>query len=241
MVRMGNLITGTSPKRDGTKPHHRAAILLKNMKDFCYRSLGETWLALLREVYSSSQTVGDTRELLHVCASFARCDYDSDPFLVRFASHENVEEMRKVFFTTEPNDFGHSYRDRIRGPRGRCDLSDVSELLVREPLSKRAAIVLVGEGDGRVPCINAVHFLRREEGLVATYFARGQDVFRKFYADAVCIFEMARRVADAIGVPVGRVVGVISSAHVNLADLAAVGDVLAAAGAMPGTFAEAPR
>ena len=231
------------------------------MKDICYRSLGETWLAILREVYHSSQTVGDdTRELLQVCASFAQGDYDSDPVLVRFASRENVEEMRKVFFTAEPNEFGHSYRDRIRGPRGRSDLSDVIELLQREPLSKRAAIVLVGEGDGRVPCINAVHFLRRarpagtrqseeealspgagspgarhgaRDGLVATYFARGQDVFRKFYADAVCIFEMARRVADAIGVPVDRVTGVISSAHVYLADLAAVGDVLARADAVP--------
>ncbi len=141
--------------------------------------------------------------------------------------------MRKVFFTTEPNEFGHSYRDRICGPRGQCDLSDVIELLDREPLSKRAAIVLAGEGDGRVPCINTVHFLRRAPGLVVTYFARGQDVFRKFYADAVCIFEMARRVADAIGVPLDRVTGVINSAHIYLADLAAVGDVLARAGAKP--------
>jgi thymidylate synthase len=204
------------------------------MKDICYPSLGETWLAILREVYQSSQTVGDeARELLHVSASFSQADFDSDPVLVRFASRESVEQMRKVFFTTEPNQFGHSYRDRIRGPGGRCDLSDVIELLDREPLSKRATIVLVGEGDGRVPCINAVQFLRRGPGLFVTYFSRGQDVFRKFYADGVCMFEMARRVGDAIGVPVDRVTGVISSAHVYLADLAAVGDVLAEAGMMP--------
>jgi thymidylate synthase len=204
------------------------------MKDICYRSLGETWLAILREVYQSSQTVGDdTRELLQVCATFAEGDFDSDPLLVRFASRENVDQMRKVFFTAEANEFGHSYRDRIRGPRGRCDLGDVIELLDREPLTKRAAIVLVGEGDGRVPCINAVHFLRRGGGLVTTYFARGQDVFRKFYADAICIFEMARRVARAVGVPIDRVTGVISSAHIYLADLAAVDEVLTGAGAMP--------
>ncbi len=204
------------------------------MKDICYQTLGETWLAILREVYCSGQAVGDeTRELLHVCASFVHGDYDSDPVLVRFASRENVEQMRKVFFTTEPNGFGHSYRDRIVGPRGSCNLSDVIELLKREPLSKRAAIVLAGAGDGRVPCINTVHFLCRKGGLVATYFARGQDVFRKFYADAVCIFERARRVADAIGAPVERVTGVISSAHIYFTDLAAVGDVLAGADAMP--------
>jgi thymidylate synthase len=204
------------------------------MKDICYWSLGETWLAILREVYHSGEAVGDdTRESLHVCASFARGDFDSDPLLVRFALRENVEQMRKVFFTSEVNGFGHSYQDRIRGPRGRCDLSDVIELLQCEPLSKRAAIVLVGEGDGRVPCINVVHFLRREQGLVATYFARGQDIFRKFYADAVCIFEMACRVADAVGVPIDRVTGVISSAHIYQADLPAIRNVLAAAEVMP--------
>jgi thymidylate synthase len=204
------------------------------MKDICYGSLGETWLAILREVCQSGQAEGDdTRELLHVCATFAQGDYDSDPVLVRFASRENVEQMRKVFFTTEPNEFGHSYRDRILGPRRRSDLSDVIELLQREPQSKRAVIVLAGEGDGRVPCINAVHFLRRQQGLVATYFARGQDIYRKFYADGACIFEMARRVADAVGEPLDRVTGVLSSAHVYLADLAAAGDVLAAADAIP--------
>ncbi len=209
------------------------------MKDICYRSLGETWLAILREVYHYSQIVGgDTRELLHVSASFAQADFDSDPVLVRFASRENVEQMQKVFFTAEPNKFGHSYRDRIRGPGGRCDLSDVIELLEHEPLSKRAAIVLVGEGDGRVPCINAVHFLRRARGLVTTYFARGQDVFRKFYADGACVFEMASRVADAIGVPLDGVTGVISSAHVYLADWAALGDLLAEADAMPPALPE---
>jgi thymidylate synthase len=203
------------------------------MTEICCRSLGETWLAVLREVCRSGEAVGDdTREILHVCVSFTLCDFDSDPLLVRFAVRENADEMRKVFFTSEPNRFGHSYRDQIRGPLGRSDLSDVIELLQQEPFSKRAAIVLVGKGDGRVPCINAVHFLRRQNGLVATYFARGQDIFCKFYADAACIFEMARRVADAIGVPLAQITGIISSAHVYLADLPAAAAILAGADAM---------
>jgi thymidylate synthase len=127
--------------------------------------------------------------------------------------------MRKVFFSTAPNQFGHSYADKIRGPQGRGDLSDVVELLAREPSSKRAAIALVGSGDGQVPCINAVHFLRREEGLFVSYFSRGQDVFRKFYADGVCLCEMGERVAGALGIPMVQVAGLISSAHIYLADL----------------------
>lgn len=204
------------------------------MKDICRQTLGETWLSVLQEVYRAGVTVGDdTRESLNISASFGQADFEADPLLVRFASRENVEQMWKVFFSDQPNAFGHSYRDHIRGPRGRCDLSDVIELLQSEPLSKRAAIGLVGAGDGRVPCINVVHFLRREPGLVATYFARGQDIFRKFYADALCIHEMARRVANAIATPISRVTGIISSAHIYLADLAAVDSLLTEAGALP--------
>ena len=204
------------------------------MKDICYRSLGETWLAILREVYQSSQTVGDdTRELLQVCATFAEGDFDSDPLLVRFASRENVDQMRKVFFTAEANEFGHSYRDRIRGPRGRCDLGDVIELLDREPLTERAAIVLVGEGDGRVPCINAVHFLRRGGGLVTTYFARGPGCLPQILRGCNMHFRNGPPRRRAVGVPIDRVTGVISSAHIYLADLAAVDEVLTGAGVMP--------
>ena len=71
-------------------------------------------------------------------------------------------------------------------------------------------------GDGAVPCINAIQFLCREQGLVTTYFLRGQDVFRKFYPDAVCIYEMAQQVASALGTRVDLVVGGITSAHVYL-------------------------
>jgi thymidylate synthase len=227
------------------------------MLEVRYPNLGETWLAILREVYRSGRTVGDeTRELLLVCAEFEKGDFDGDPLLARFASRQHVEQMRKVFFSSEPNAFGHSYADRLYGPQGRNDLSDVIDLLTRQPWSKRAVVSLVGAGDGRVPCINAIQFLRREGTSVAfgsakerdfrgakgdnaavvdspvlkvVYFARGQDIFRKFYADGVCIYEMAQRVAAGLGIPLAGVSGVIGSAHVYLDDLPEIQELLGAA------------
>ena len=105
----------------------------------------------------------------------------------------------------------------------------VIELLSLEPDSKRAVATLVGDGDGKVPCVNAIHFLRRRPGLLVHYFARGQDVFRKFPADAVCIHDMAQRVAGALAIPVAEVAGTISSAHIYTSDLAAIEEVLRAA------------
>jgi len=200
------------------------------MQEIRYPSLGATWLAALREVYRSGQTVSDeTREVLRLCVAFENGNFQADPLLLRFASRRHVEEMRKVFFSREPNLFGHNYSDRLHGPQGRDDLSDVIELLRREPATKRAVVTLVGSGYGRVPCINVLHFLLRNDGLITAYFARGQDIFRKFYADGVCLFELAERVAADLHVPLRLVSGVISSAHIYLEDLAEIRRVLAEA------------
>lgn len=199
------------------------------MRDFLAGDLGQVWVDLLRAVYRTGETVGDeTRELRNVCVTFVETGC-RDPRLARFIDRQPVEDMRKVFFSDAPNPFGHSYADKVRGPRGRSDLSDVVELLAGEPWSKRAAVVLAGDGDGRVPCINTVHFLRRQEGLLVSYFSRGQDVFRKFYADAVCLHEMGRRVADPLGIPLAQVAGMIASAHLYLADRQDVENLLAEA------------
>jgi thymidylate synthase len=197
------------------------------MKEIRYPTLGETWLATLREVYCAGESVdNDMREFLHLAVSFETGAFEEDPLLVRFGSRGYVEEMRKVFFSDEANQFGHSYRDRLRGPRGRHDLSDIIELLRHSPMSKRAVVTLVGPGDGTVPCINTIHFLRRREGLVASYFSRGQDIFHKFYADGACLFEMADRVASSLEIPLLGISGFISSAHVYQKDFAEIGELL---------------
>jgi hypothetical protein len=203
------------------------------MSEIRTTDLGQTWLALLRAVCRDGQGVGgETRELCNVCVAFERAG-SGDGRLARFVAGQPVEEMRKVFFAAGPNQFAHSYADKLRGPAGRNDLSDVIELLSREPLSKRAAVMLVGSGDGKVPCINVIHFLRRGDGLLVHYFARGQDVFRKFYADGTCVYEMGQRVAGALGVGVTQVAGMISSAHVYLADVPEIQAMLAEVDALP--------
>ncbi len=197
------------------------------MVEFQAVDLGGAWVRVLRAVCRTGEDVGgEARELRNVCLAFQEPLCKDGP-LATWSQRQPVEEMRKVFFTDQPNTFGHSYSHKIRGPRGLSDLSDVTELLAADPLSKRAAVVLVGNGDGRVPCINTVHFLRRQAGISVSYFARGQDIFRKFYADSVCLHEMGRRVASPLGLEVCQVAGMISSAHVYLADLAEAEAMLA--------------
>ena len=117
----------------------------------------------------------------------------------------------------------------MRGPGGRNDLKDVIALLRAEPWSKRAVLTLCGEGDGKVPCVNTVQFLLRDT-LRTIYFARGQDAFRKFYADALCLADMAATVAAGLGAATGSISGFIGSCHVYHADRPAIDRLLAETG-----------
>ncbi len=114
----------------------------------------------------------------------------------------------------------------MRGPGGRNDFQDVISLLKTERDSKRAVVTFCGEGNGKVPCINVVQFLIRDGVIRTIYFARGQDAYKKFYADALCIASMARKVAEGLGLAAETVSGFIGSSHIYHKDRTAIDDFL---------------
>jgi thymidylate synthase len=191
------------------------------------QNLGELWIAALQSVYHYGTDIGGgTRELIGISVAFNDADI-KDSILYRYANIEYIEQMRKVFFSDEPNIFGHNYRSLCKGPMGRSDMSDVIELLRCDPSSKRGVITIIGNGKGKVPCINAVQFLLRDKGIEVVYFSRGQDIFNKFYADGICIYDMAVRVAWGLNRPVATITGMISSAHIYTEDFGKIHTILA--------------
>lgn len=196
-------------------------------------TLGEAWLQLVEQTLASGTRMAEEgRELLGVKVSFP-APGDVDPVLARFGDGRMIEQMEKVFFQEGPNSLGHSYAHLMRGPGNRHDLEDVVALLRAEPATKRAVVTLCGPGTGAVPCLNVIQFLVRDGTLRTFYFARGQDVFRKFYADALCVGKMACKVAAALGIPTGDVTGFIGSCHVYDRDSNAIHDLLQRAKAQP--------
>jgi thymidylate synthase len=167
-------------------------------------------------------------ELLGVNVGF-NANSGPDEILEHFADHLMIAEMRKVFFSENPNSLGHTYAKLIRGPDARNDLQDVIELLQREPLTKRALVTLSGQPGGKVPCVNAVQFLVRDRAVQTMYFARGQDAFRKFYADALCLATMAETVAAGLAMSAGMVRGFIGSSHIYHHDTSAIKDTIVSA------------
>ncbi len=191
-----------------------------------FPALGESWINLVHATVQQGVPLGDEGlELLHACVSFPSRSI-GEPVIERFGDVTMIAEMKKVFFEDTTNALGHNYKRLMCGPNGANDLSDIIELLRAEPLSKRGVVTFCGAGDGRVPCINSVQFLVRENELQAIYFARGQDAYKKYYADGLCLAAMASRVAKALGLASGWVTGFIASSHVYYADMPAIRDLL---------------
>ena len=194
-----------------------------------FASLGETWMKLVRMTVQTGISLnGEGLELLGVQVAFPT-EVEGDELIRQFGDSRMIDEMNRVFFADGANALGHSYANLMRGPDGRNDFQDVISLLRAEPASKRAVVTLCGPGGGKVPCINVVQFLVRSGAVQTIYFARGQDAFKKFYADALCLAKMARRVAANLDLPAGAVSGFIASSHVYHADRPAIDDFLARA------------
>jgi thymidylate synthase len=201
---------------------------LTGMNELGFGSLGETWIHLVEmTVQNGSALTDEGLELLEAQVTFpAESQAQADELIRQFGDARMIAEMDKVFFADKSNSLGHSYAKLMRGPSGRHDLEDVISLLRAEPASKRAVVTFCGLGEGKVPCINVVQFLVRDGGVRTIYFARGQDAFKKFYADALCLAKMARRVAEGLGLRAGIVSGFIGSSHVYHQDRPAIDDFL---------------
>jgi thymidylate synthase len=192
------------------------------MKCLEFDTLGETWINLVQVTLRDGLNAdSDYSELLGVQVSFPAAD-QPDAVVAQFGDSRLMAEMEKVFFSEAPNSLGHSYAKLVSGPACRRDLQDVIDLLRAKPSSKRAVVTLCGPGNNKVPCVNLMQFLIRKGLLRTIYFARGQDAFGKFYADALCVAKMARRVANSLDLPASTVEGFIGSSHVYHRDREAI-------------------
>ncbi len=188
--------------------------------------LGESWINLLDLILKTGTPMA--QEGIECLGSQVRFRSESanDPVLERFGDREMIRNMEKVFFTDAQNPLGHSYANLMRGPGGRSDLQDIVDLLRVDPWTKRGVLTLCGNPNGKVPCLNIIQFLVRDGAVQAIYFARGQDIYRKFYADGLCVIAMARKVAEALGLAAGAVTGFIGSSHVYHADVETIQQLL---------------
>lgn len=198
------------------------------MYDIVTSSIGNTWKELVTKVITKGSTLASEGiELTDVRVVFKSNSEKIDSILEKYADPVMIENMMKVFFVKKDNELGHSYADLIRGPLGRDDFTDIIELLSEKNICKRATLTLCGNGNGKVPCINVINFLIRDSKLDIYYFSRGQDAYKKFYADALCIAFIQSKVADILNIEIGIITGYIASAHIYFEDMDKINEFIA--------------
>jgi thymidylate synthase len=185
---------------------------------FQYSGLGEAWINLNTQILQNGELINDELyELRHINFSISEID-ENDRIINKYANQENISNMIKVFSSNEKNIFGHSYKDSFSGPMLRKDFSDVIEVLKSDKDSKKGAVVLVGSGN-KVPCIQSIHFLIRNNKLETSYFARAQDAYVKLYADIIAIFRFSGFIAGALCLETGHLHASIVSLHIYKKDI----------------------
>ncbi|MCG3759058.1 hypothetical protein FJD32_017245 [Shewanella sp. LC6] len=177
-------------------------------------TIGKAWISLVKLVQDEGTPLANEgMEITNVVVQFEHDTNQIDSILEEFADQKMIENMGFVFFGRGEDRLGHSYKDLIMGPLGENDFSDVIALLKEKNVCKRATITFKPKGTGKVPCLNVVNFIVRNDQVQVSYFARGQDAYKKFFADAVAVAEMQGLVAKELCLPVGTITGFIASAH----------------------------
>lgn len=132
----------------------------------------------------------------------------------------DLDEMKKVFFSTEKNKFGHSYGESIITPlKNEPDpVKAIIEKIGGNIETRNAVLTFVPYGENKIPCISTIQFLVRKNTLNIFYTARSQDIFKKFPLDAICIADMGKQVAHALKLNLGTIYANIVSAHIYVQD-----------------------
>ena len=186
------------------------------------KTLKDAWLYLLNKILYSETScqVEDYIECVNETVTFS---LDKDIYELK--GNEKIfldySEMHKVFFSEDENIFGHSYKTAIIGPipNQKDPINSIVTLLRKNPTTRKAILTFIPYGTEKVPCITSIQFLIRNNQLNLIYNSRGQDIFRKFPCDAMCIAEFGFKVIDELKLNPGIISANIASAHIYNHDI----------------------
>ena len=123
--------------------------------------------------------------------------------------------------TTEVDDWGYSYGQRLYDFKGVNQIKYVISRLKSNHESKSATISFMfpPEDIKHIPCIIAIDFKIRDKKLIVTSFFRSQDIGKKFYADAIAINSIAEKISRSLSIRHQEFLFFIKSAHIYLNDI----------------------
>jgi thymidylate synthase len=187
-------------------------------------SLGEAWLGVAGRILAAGAPARydglPIAELAHVTLEIAGPDPD-DPLIAAHGDPDRLAWMRANF-----NDRARvaalgdtdSYATRLYdyGRAGRDQVAWVIDRLRHDPTSRSATITTFQPltDTSYIPCVSLLDFWLPDGALELMVYAHSIDFGTKGYGNLVELAAIQWRVAAALGVPVGRLMLTVKSAHI---------------------------
>ena len=201
-------------------------------------TIGEAWLAVAGRILAvgvaSAYDGLPVREISHVTLAVEHPD-PADEIIARHAEPERLAWMHANFtdhatvaelggadsYATRLFDYEHSGRDQVAW---------VIDRLRRDPATRSAAITTFQPRTDTtyIPCVSLLDFWLPGGAVELVSYAHSIDFGAKGHGNLVELAWLQRHVADSLGLPVGRLLMVVKSAHVYQTEFGYVRGVLAA-------------
>jgi thymidylate synthase len=199
-------------------------------------TIGEAWFAVAGRIVEdgvpSRYDDLPIREISLVTLAVARPDPD-DELIATYAEPERLAWMHANFadhsrvaalggadsYATRLFDYEHSGRDQVRW---------VIDRLRADPTSRSATITMLQPHTDTtyIPCISMLDFWLPAGTVELVVYAHSIDFGAKGYGNLVELASLQQHVAGALGLPVGRLLMVVKSAHVYETELGYIKGVL---------------
>lgn len=199
------------------------------MKNISGKTLGDTWLNLIKEVINNGEIIPDEKRdrLAIQCVRIKSATQNlPDKIIAKYGNKDNIKQLLDMTFgSKEMHDFDvvPSFSDGAKSYYARLAESDfinyAVERLVKIPESKKAIMVFPewedykkvrqNHFDDYLPCIVSVQFrmIENKDGswiMNTIFFARSADAFQKFNANMVAMAMLTKMIAKKVEKGLGR-------------------------------------
>lgn len=212
-------------------------------------TLGEAWLltaaAILEGGREASYDAQPIREVELLTIVVAQPD-PADAIIARLGDPEWLAWMRANFTSLDRvAELGHadSYATRLFDyeGRGKDQIRWVIDRMNGDPTARSATITTFQPhtDTSYIPCVSMLDFWAPEGLVDLVVYAHGLDFGKKAYGNLIALAELQAQVAAGVGLPCGRLVLHVKTAHIYAPEYALMADLVGTAGAAPGHGASA--
>jgi thymidylate synthase len=187
-------------------------------------TIGEAWLQVAARILGHGEpTEYDAMPIIEIeqaTLTVAHPD-PQDPIISRLADPERLAWMHANFTDhnrVEALGNARSYASRLfdYGAEGRDQVQWVIDRLRADPTSRSATITTFEPllDTSYIPCVSMLDFWIRAGAVEQVVYAHSIDFGAKGYGNLVELADLQQRVAGGLGMPLGRLVFIVKSAHI---------------------------